>query len=600
MDLKALFLQWLSDMHEEEKKKAVSRGNSRLFSVYKKASFEFGIRSKDPDMAAHDELAKYPLPVATPRDVLIVKNIGPGILKELETRLAAHLGTNPSQIELQPTSAHSFLHEPLRAAPKKKNSAIAEADTADTAPQPAPKRVRKVEYVPKYRSGAWAILVALKQGGQGYMSKHDIVQSGQEHADMPLDTPGAGTMYSGWAAMKGLKEKELVMAYGNPPRFCLTEEGETLVDRMLASMDQTTSVANANPSSVIDGRNSSSHPQATQYSSNNGIFKSVSTLSEDSSEPASQLSHASSKRQRFAPDTASNQPFRSLSFAPGEFEIVLLLDTREVKNGANRSFFYDGLVNRNVKVEQRMLELGDVMFIARPKMNGQQYHGDDELVLEYIIERKTMDDLVSSIKDGRFKEQKFRLSECGAPNVIYVIEEVSTESAEFFGMDAVQTAITQTQFENGFFVKKTTSAEDTLNYLVSLMNALKTVYQNKTLALKNGNAPVTHPNPNTVYSLTFQEFSRQNTKTKNFCLGDVWIRQLMTVPGMSLEKAVFFSRTFKTGAGLFKSLTSCSSDAEREKVIQGAGGESRKAIGNALAKKILSLFWRSEVSTAEF
>ncbi|KAI8833850.1 hypothetical protein BJ741DRAFT_254463 [Chytriomyces cf. hyalinus JEL632] len=582
MDLKALFLEWLSDMHEEEKKKAVSRGNSRLFSVYKKA---------------HDELAKYPLPLTTPRDVLIVKNIGPGILKELETRLAAHQGSNPCQIELQPNSAHSFLHEPLRAVPKKKNSAITETDTADSAPQPAPKRVRKVEYVPKYRSGAWAILVALKQGGQGYMSKHDIVQSGQEHADMPLDTPGAGTMYSGWASMKGLKEKELVMAYGNPPRFCLTEEGSTLVDRMLASMNQTNSAAlptDANPRSMVDGRNSSSHVKATQYSSNNRLSKSISSLSEDSSEPASQLSHVSSKG-----DTASNQPFRNLSFAPGEFEIILLLDTREVKNGANRSFFYDGLVNRNVKVEQRMLELGDIMFIARPKTNGQ-YHGDDEIVLEYIIERKTMDDLVSSIKDGRFKEQKFRLSECGAPNVIYVIEEVSTESAEYFGMDAVHTAITQTQFENGFFVKKTSSAEDTLNYLVSLMNALKTVYRNKKLALKNGNAPGTHPKPNTVYSLTFQEFSRQNTKTKNFCLGDVWIRQLMTVPGMSLEKSVFFSRTFKTGAGLFKSLASCSSDTEREKVIQGAGGESRKAIGNALAKKILNLFWRSEVSTSEF
>ncbi|TPX64868.1 hypothetical protein CcCBS67573_g08294 [Chytriomyces confervae] len=572
MDLKALFLEWLSDMHEEEKKKA-----------------------------AHDELAKYPLPLTTPRDVLIVKNIGPGILKELETRLAAHQGSNPCQIELQPNSAHSFLHEPLRVAPKKKNLAIAETDTADSAPQPAPKRVRKVEYVPKYRSGAWAILVALKQGAQGYMSKHDIFLSGQEHADMPLDTPGAGTMYSGWAAMKGLKEKELVMAYGNPPRYCLSEEGSTLVDRMLASMNQTSVPlpTNTNPKSMVDGTNLSSHTQAAQYSSNNRLSKSISNLSEDSSEPASQLSHASSKWQPFAPDTASNKPFRNLSFAPGEFEIILLLDTREVKNGANRSFFYDGLVNRNVKVEQRMLELGDVMFIARPKTNGQ-YHGDDEIVLEYIIERKTMDDLVSSIKDGRFKEQKFRLSECGAPNVIYVIEEVSTESAEYFGMDAVHTAITQTQFENGFFVKKTSSAEDTLNCLVSLTNALKTVYQNKSIALKNGNAPVAHPKPNTVYSLTFQEFSRQNTKTKNFCLGDVWIRQLMTVPGMSLEKAVFFSRTFKTGAGLFKSLASCSSDTEREKVIQGAGGESRKAIGNALAKKILNLFWRSEVSTAEF
>jgi crossover junction endonuclease MUS81 len=29
-----------------------------------------------------------------------------------------------------------------------------------------------------------------------------------------------------------------------------------------------------------------------------------------------------------------------------------------------------------------------------------------ELVMDYIVERKRMDDLCSSIKDGRFKEQK--------------------------------------------------------------------------------------------------------------------------------------------------------------------------------------------------
>ena len=33
-----------------------------------------------------------------------------------------------------------------------------------------------------------------------------------------------------------------------------------------------------------------------------------------------------------------------------------------------------------------------------------------ELVLDYIVERKRMDDLCSSIKDGRFKEQKVFIS----------------------------------------------------------------------------------------------------------------------------------------------------------------------------------------------
>ena len=34
-----------------------------------------------------------------------------------------------------------------------------------------------------------------------------------------------------------------------------------------------------------------------------------------------------------------------------------------------------------------------------------------------------MDDLASSIKDGRFREQKFRLKKCGLSHPVYLVEE---------------------------------------------------------------------------------------------------------------------------------------------------------------------------------
>ena len=46
-----------------------------------------------------------------------------------------------------------------------------------------------------------------------------------------------------------------------------------------------------------------------------------------------------------------------------------------------------------------------------------------ELVLPVIVERKRMDDLASSIKDGRFREQKFRLKKCGLSHPVYLVEE---------------------------------------------------------------------------------------------------------------------------------------------------------------------------------
>jgi crossover junction endonuclease MUS81 len=43
-------------------------------------------------------------------------------------------------------------------------------------------------------------------------------------------------------------------------------------------------------------------------------------------------------------------------------------------------------------------------------------------VLDFIVERKTADDLASSIVDGRYNEQKARLKNCGISNVIYLVE----------------------------------------------------------------------------------------------------------------------------------------------------------------------------------
>ena len=43
-------------------------------------------------------------------------------------------------------------------------------------------------------------------------------------------------------------------------------------------------------------------------------------------------------------------------------------------------------------------------------------------MLPYLVERKRMDDLASSIKDGRCREQKHRLQQTGVQAVVYLVE----------------------------------------------------------------------------------------------------------------------------------------------------------------------------------
>ena len=52
--------------------------------------------------------------------------------------------------------------------------------------------------------------------------------------------------------------------------------------------------------------------------------------------------------------------------------------------------------------ELRHLKVSDFTWVCRERATGQ------ELVLPYIVERKRMDDLAKSIRDGRFREQKVK------------------------------------------------------------------------------------------------------------------------------------------------------------------------------------------------
>lgn len=43
-------------------------------------------------------------------------------------------------------------------------------------------------------------------------------------------------------------------------------------------------------------------------------------------------------------------------------------------------------------------------------------------MLDFIVERKKADDLASSIIDGRYKDQKYRLKNSGISNIYYIYE----------------------------------------------------------------------------------------------------------------------------------------------------------------------------------
>ena len=128
---------------------------------------------------------------------------------------------------------------------------------------------------------------------------------------------------------------------------------------------------------------------------------------------------------------------------------------------------------RNIKVISENLPIGDIIVTD-----------NNEDIL--IIERKTVGDLMSSIKDGRYEEQTYRLNgnKVHNHNIIYLIEgdinklnmnmfkDVKIEKLTFYS------AIFSLNYYKGFSVIRTLSIDETAlficNSTVKLMKGLTT------------------------------------------------------------------------------------------------------------------------------
>lgn len=129
------------------------------------------------------------------------------------------------------------------------------------------------------------------------------------------------------------------------------------------------------------------------------------------------------------------------------------------------------LTNIQVPYEVRHLKVGDYTWICREKITKK------ELVLPYIVERKRVDDFSSSIKDGRFHEQKFRLKQCGLQNLIYLVESFGKNNHTGLPLTTLQQAATNTLVQDGFSVKFTDSLRATAEYLSCMTTILNNMYK---------------------------------------------------------------------------------------------------------------------------
>ena len=263
--------------------------------------------------------------------------------------------------------------------------------------------------------------------------------------------------------------------------------------------------------------------------------------------------------------TAGTSSFEAIKIPPGSFTVELIVDTREVRTRVDRDYIPSNLATLGVHCTSRAMELGDMLWVARihdPAIQQKLDLSDQEIpeiVLDYIVERKRLDDLDASIKDSRFTEQKFRLKRSGVRNLIYLVEDYG--SVGYMPEEQHQrlvTSITMTQVIDGLFVKRTRKLDETIAYLARMTRLLKKQYEGKPLRvipssalnpqnhipLRNQGMEINNQQPS--QHITYNSFASLVHKSGALTLRDVFLKMLMCTRGITGEKAVEVQRHWET------------------------------------------------------
>lgn len=419
----------------------------------------------------------------------------------------------------------------------------------------------KRQYVPKFQSSAFAIMIALyklEQNERNYsVSKIDLIKQ----AEMVLgEKNNENQLSSMWTAMKTLAEKQLISVEKSRCNYySLTDLGRELSAKMYGVMVEK---LNLNPNQLIRSTSNDDEEDSLEQEDNEEL------------------------------DDALNA---NLVYFPGTYEIVLIIDSREQYSGAateqRKTKLVSDLENMGINCEMRTLPVGDFAWVIKPVDSASSSATvKRELVLDFLIERKKLDDLISSIRDQRWGEQKHRLKRCGIPNIVYLIEGFSSIKSDHPCYKSINTALANAQLIDGFTVKHTKDFKDTLSYLALMSKYLEKYYKEKTLFSTSKKDKADYPLRENHF-LTVNEFSCESQKMSNFTTKEMFVRSLMRFHSATLEKCKAITNVYPTLPELLQAYDECETLKSKEQLLSSITyGIPEKKINNNLSKMICTYF----------
>jgi crossover junction endonuclease MUS81 len=553
-----------------------------------------------------------PLRFDHPAEAQQLHGLGPKLCDRLTDKLKAFCAENGLPM---PKARRGSKRPTIETAP---------AEEEALAPRKKPRKPKA--YVPALRSGAYALILTLatldEDTSQG-LTKASTIELAQPHCDSSFTAPSDPTkFFTAWNSMKTLINKDLVYERGRPTRrYMLTEEGWEVARRMKGIEDGSIrNMLTKEPPNVESPKKSGKKTEASKPSKSRNDNRGKSFVEVDDFSSENDVEEEASADQTHHPSQDSLPPppdklptFTPIVLPPGSFSVHLQLDSREVRTVKDREYIAEELEKKGITPITRALPLGDALWVARPKAAyvnrlstsnpEDEGEGSNEIVLDHIVERKRLDDLIFSIKDGRFHEQKFRLRRSGIPNVTYIVEDfsISAERGEKYG-EALTSALANTQVVNGYFVKQTGKLDDTIRYLAKMTTMLQEIYEKNSLHVIPSR--VLHPQtyltlqtklrteePEKGHYVTFSAFSSLCSKSDTMSLRDVFLKMLMCTRGVTGEKAMEIQKKWKTPIEFFEALERLDGKTKERMVSdQMATLVPRKKVAPGLSAKLAEIW----------
>lgn len=241
-------------------------------------------------------------------------------------------------------------------------------------------------------------------------------------------------------------------------------------------------------------------------------------------------------------------------------QIILKIDNRESK-----CIPYFDKIKQNVVYEN--LVYGDFQILTSSSLK-------EENQLYFIFERKTLDDLLASIKDGRYKNQKSNiLSNFHHTQYFYIIEgSINFKSSPTnINEKILHSAIINTILRDKIGIFFTKSVSETCELICSIYQRISDKpdeYLNTT-SLNNNN----------VISQNV-EIEKQIVTKKVKSASECWKEQLCQIPDVSVKTAEALLKEFSSMKLFFIAFKDCSQEEIKKKLetvkTVDANGKQRK------------------------